>query len=215
MFVDKIEELFEMCSDAYLRNEFTLRMPKHTDPKDTYQWRYLKSIAKKFDEWKFDNDTAKKFINIAVEYAKSHGIMKKGLAILHQNNMLKYCYNILTTQLNNNSKIAAVIKQSHDWFQLMTADCDQVQKLLERESLASFPNIIKWYRSGNLPDIYIAISKPCREAINNLDGLDRQYLPTMEKLYSLRLQLQTDQDFCKKVRTAFEGSTCQLHKTKL
>lgn len=190
---ERILSIWEWCRDAFSQYGIKLSFPLNTDPSKTYQWRFAKSIANKFDAWNFDEETSKKFIHIAVAHAKSKNILKKGLAALHQNNMLEYCYKVLTSQqLEFNSQIETISRMKL-WIDSKIGDNDPMKVLLNRQDKRSLPNIIIWYQSSQLSDVYIALSKSCSKALNKItDMSEKRLLPSISALYLIRSEFLSE-----------------------
>lgn len=199
----QIMTIWEWCSDAYLQHGFKIRFPSTTDPKKTYQWRFVKAIAEKFVEWQFDQETAKKFIKIAVGQAKVRGVLKKGLAALHQSNMLKICYDILTNEQNEYSHILKSLESMKMWFDARMGN-NPLGKLLERQA-GALPNIIIWYQGSQLSDHFITLSKSCHKALMRLqhDQMESRLLPTPTSLYLLKAEFLADANNLKETSRIF------------
>jgi len=182
-------QIWQWCSDAYLRYGHRLALPANTDPCKTYQWRYVTAISGKFDEWGFDDQTAQKFINLAVEYAKKINMLWKGLAVLHQNNMLDKCYEMLQNEIDTNNHIIEGLKRSKDWVDRQTNKTSSIDILLSRPNEDAFCNLTMWYRSNKITDLYLALSKKCCQALTMLDKVERSVFPSKSHLYMMRTEL--------------------------
>jgi hypothetical protein len=192
---DRIWAIWNWCSDAYLRNGQRLKLPANTDPTRTYQWRYVKSIAERFVEWEFDDDTCRKFIDIAVDYANKRGVIRKGLAVLHQSNMLDICYKMLLEEKNTVRQSQDSLDMVHKWFRMQIGNRNPIQVLLQRPQVGAMCNITQWYRARKISDQYLAISRSCCRALARLekiDSVERSMLPKATKLYSLRSEMSKD-----------------------
>lgn len=188
----QIMTIWQWCSAAYLQHGFKIKFPTSTDPRKTYQWRFVRSIAEKFVEWEFDEATAKKFIKIAVGQAKVRGVLKKGLAALHQSNMLNICYDILTNEKNEYDSILSTLEKMKEWFD-RNVGILPIKKLLERQS-GALPNIIIWYQGSQLSDHFLALSKSCHKAVMSLqhDQMEARLLPSPTSLYLLKAEFLAD-----------------------
>ncbi len=190
--VDNISKIWDWCVESYLRYGRKLSFPKHTDPIKTYQWRYLTAIAKKFDEWNFDDETARRFIDIAAQQSKQAGTMVKGLAALHQSNMMQLCYDKLQDKLHYDQRTIEALSHTHAWV------IDKITNhptcaLLFRASGGSFCNLTLWYQASKLTPLYLALSRPCQKALLKLSDVDeRTLLPTHAELYLARTEFLCD-----------------------
>lgn len=184
---DRLMKIWQWCHDTYLQHGIKLNFPKGTNPTKTYQWRYIKSISTKFDEWGFDDITAQRYIQIVVSLAKRHNILRKGLAALHQKHMLEHCYNILTSQITENSSKQKHLTNVKVWLDAKIQGKEPIDVLLKRSSKRALPNIIIWYQSSNLDDLFIALSKSCSQAARSIkDDAEKRLIPSSTTLYLVR-----------------------------
>lgn len=199
LVIDKNEiwQLWEACTQIYLRHGYNLKFPSNTDPLKTYQWRYISLIYAKFLEWNFDFETSKKFIEIGVKYAKEKGLLKKGLSVLHQNNMLEVCKRELDKELSKNNSLIDRLKSEHNTFKYLAS------KGKPLDFTNNVRNIVNWYMSNKITSIYLTLSRTCYFAIRDLNKIDndsRLLLPSDERLYLTKLE------FCKDQHRVCEGS---------
>ena len=182
----RIWSLWETCQQAYLRNGRKLQLPPNTDPTKTYQWRYLNAMMQKFDEWEFDNDMIEKFVDIAVRHAKEVGILCKGLAALHQKNLLEICYKTLQQEVDTSNQRLESLRVIKRWLQQQIGKKDLFRTLLKRTNVDSAPNIILWYQANKISELYMALSKSCYNALLTLEKSgsdDLILLPKANHLY--------------------------------
>lgn len=186
--------VWEWCSQAYLQHGFRLTFPAKTDPTKTYQWRYARAIALKFAEWDFDEATSCQFISIAIRHCHEAGVLRKGLAALHQSNLLQVCYDKLQKQANTNQQCAHSIEHIHKWL-MNKSDGDLLQSLLYRRDPDEFCNLVKWVQASRVSRLYLALSKTCGIALARLARThpdEREILPKTTKLYMLRVEFTED-----------------------
>ena len=185
---EKIMSVWKLCSECYLQNGYRISFPSNTDPTKTYQWRYLRSITNKFIEWDFDEHTSRQFIQIAIEHCKDKGILKKGLAALHQSNMLQICYDKLKQKSSNQKQNLNIIQYEHAWL-LKQSNNNLLRTLLKRNSKGEYCNLTKWYKASKISRLYLALSKSCSKAIRQLElqnPEERELLPRTTQLYMIR-----------------------------
>lgn len=203
---NRVLNVWSWCSEAYLRAGRKLSLPAGTDPAKTYQWRYAAAIAKKFEEWDLDDDAAKKFIDIAVRTAKERGMLQKGLAILHQANMLQLCYEKLVAECDNNKRNLDSLRHVRAWFVKKVAGRDALEMLLGRANPDEFCNLTMWYQASRLPPLYLALSSSCRKALARLNRDcpdERGMLPRHTELHLLREEFLKDAGNLKQARDIF------------
>jgi hypothetical protein len=200
---DKIWKVWNWCSDSYLRHGIRLSFPKHTDPVKTYQWRYCRSLTEKLEEWDFDDETSCRFIDIAVQHAKSIGVLRKGLAVLHQGNMLGVVYDLLQQESEFDDQSIQSLVYIKKWFDQQISDGNLITYLLERPHPGSYCNITIWYQANRLSPLFISLSRSCCKALNRLKKLDeeeRGLLPKVTELYRLRSDFTDDVNCLKKAK---------------
>ena len=191
--VNAIWQVWEWCSEAYIRYGRKLTFPANTDPIKTYQWRYVKSITKKFDEWEFDEPMARRFIDIAIERSKVLGIMHKGLAALHQGNLLDICHKILQEESSGNDQLIDSLADSKKWVIDRTSGDNTISILLDKSNPDAFCNLVKWYQASKLSELYLSLSKSCGRTIEKLENTDeRDLLPSATRLYKIRNHFYQD-----------------------
>lgn len=202
----RVLNVWSWCSEAYLRAGRKLSLPAKTDPTKTYQWRYAQAIARKFEEWDLSDEAAKKFIDIAVRTAKERGMLQKGLAVLHQTNMLATCYDKLKTESTSNAQSLDSLRYVRSWLYKKTGDEDQLTVLLHRAELDTFCNLTVWFQASRISPLYLALSRTCSKALARLNRDfqdERGLLPKTTELYLLRNGFLKDQGNCSQVREIF------------
>jgi len=188
---------WKWCQAAFASRGRKLTFPKHTDPRKTYQWRYAARLARKIEEWGFDDATAKVFISSAVDYVSEKKLLHKGLSVFFQSNMLEVCYNRIRKHA---SKIANRIEQlrlAHDFVVVKCAGRPLVSVLLSRDSFDKFRNVVQWYDTGRINILYLALSIGCTSALSKLAviaGEERSLLPTESELYCLAVDFVKDDE---------------------
>lgn len=181
---DEIYTIWHICQDVYKNLGYDLNFPKGTDPKKTYQWRYLKSILAKFRLWSLTTDEMHAFIKIAAEQAKSTGLLHKGLSVLHQNNLLEVSYDRYKRSIRNEDQNVNLLLKHHKWL-LKQANGDSIRNILLKKQ-GSMKNIVLWYESHSISALYIALSKMCMLAYAQLSPAELSMMPTKSQLYLIR-----------------------------
>jgi len=202
-----IVDLWKKCKVSYSRHGHKLSFPKDTDPRRTYQWRYLASLNRKCQEWEFGEQLISDFISIVVEYSKEKQIIRKGLAVFHQNNVLEICYKTLLQRQKLDNQRSDLIESAHKWLVGQIGGNDPLKTMLQRPKPKAFCNLTIWYEASKLPMLYIALSKLCVRAIKQLQGsTDLQLLPSLSELFMLRQRFYRDSDNLEHARRIL-GST--------
>lgn len=203
---ERLWEVWNWCFEAYIRHGKKISFPVNTDYRKTYQWRYISAIATKFEEWQFDEATAKKFIDIAISHSKHVGAFRKGLAALHQGNMLQICFDTLQREMDNSNQSLESLRNVKYWLDTQIGDGDPLDVLLRKDQHIS--NITMWYQASKITPLFLALSKQCGKAIARLartDPDERLLLPKSTNLYKLRTEF-LDDDFNKHQAKQLFGS---------
>ena len=191
---ERIMTVWGWCSKAYLQYGFRLQFPARTNPTKTYQWRYVRAITIKFDEWDFDESTAIRFIEIAVAHAHEAGVLRKGLAALHQANMLGVCYEKLQAQSDTNRQILDSLRHIQKWLTAKSGN-DILEALLYRNDVDELCNLVQWVQASRISPLYLALSRSCGKALARLamsHAEERKFLPKTTTLYMLRSDFLED-----------------------
>jgi hypothetical protein len=206
-------EVWNWCCAVYSKHGRRLTFPAGTVPSNTYQWRYITAIARKFSEWNFDEATAQRFIDIAVQHSKAAGTMHKGLAALHQGNLLQLCYDKLLSESNQSNDKFEMLRRMHRWVLDRADGRELVAFMLKRETPRAPVNLAAWYCASKIDALYVALAAPCKQAISKLEisnSSDRALLPKRTELYLLRNDFMQDAENARQLKTAFaqELTTC-------
>jgi hypothetical protein len=194
---------WKWCQEAFAENGIKLTFPKNTNPQKTYQWRYITKLTQRIDEWELDRATAKAFIYFSVSYMKEKKLLHKGLSVFFQGNMADVCYDRMQKQLTNADHNLERIRNAHTFVMSRCNNKSAVALFLNRESFGKLRNIVRWYKSGDITDAYLATSLACTEALSKLSVIapnERDLLPTESELYCVAIRLTKDGDFRPKAK---------------
>jgi hypothetical protein len=198
---------WKWCQEAFATQGVRLSFPKNTDPKKTYQWRYITRLANKIDEWELDKPTARAFINFAVGYMKEKKLLHKGLSVFFQGNMMDVCFDRMQKHAASSSNCLTQLNTVHKFINDRCNSKSAAALLLNRESFGKLRNIVRWYKSGDIIEAYLAMSVACTEALSKLAIVaphERILLPTESELYCLAINLTKDGDFRAKAKSILD-----------
>lgn len=197
---ERIHQLYSWCSGAFANAGRRFKIDKNTPPEKTYHWRYLKTLAAKIDEYEFDDPTAKLFIETIASYASRTGLKSKGLAVFFQGNILEICKKELDSRQQKYDSTLSRLEASIRFVN------GTPKNFLFRAHPDAMQNLVEWYRSKDIYDVYLAYSKSAYSAFL---GLDRSKLPpgfpTANSLYLLRLTLGENRDFLDKSKILLQN----------
>lgn len=211
---EAVYRTWNWCASAYLQHgNRKLSMPQDTDPTKTYQWRYMEALARRLQDLELNEQQSRTFIEIAVLYARSHNLLKKGLTIFMQANLLDVCYEELRSRETTQQSTVGIITNTSAWLRQELENYRRksptraaktlIDMLLHCETPGGYANIVRWHQAGNLPEHYIVLSRSCGLAISTLakaKSPDRTLLPKDSRLFMLRTKLLNDSSVRLQVR---------------
>lgn len=185
------QDVWQWCFESYLRYNIKLKLPFAKDYTKTYQWRFVKAITDKFNDWGFNDDTCRRFIDIAVTHAKELGVLHKGLSILHQHNMMDICYKKLKTENERSDFILDRLVDTKKFLESLKMANYKIH-MLRRNHNKALSNFTTLYMSKMLPIEFISLNKCSIDIIaclENIDPEERRLLPTDAALYLCRKKI--------------------------
>jgi hypothetical protein len=210
-------QVWNWCVNSYYRHGVNLRFPANTDCTKTYQWRYVTALSRKFDQWGFDEAEKERFIDLVAGYCQDHGLLRKGLSVLHQQNLLDSCYKQMQQQHGLAASAADVLASSERWISEHVLAGSRTQQLLQRSRFNGYCQLTIWHNAQKLSELYLALSRSCGKALNMLNVShphERQQLPSAGRLWILRTS------FCKDIGNVasarqimagdLKGTSCRL-----
>lgn len=195
------DEVWSWCFDAYLLEGIRLRFPKSSDYTKTYQWRYVKAITKKFNEWNLNEESCKKFISVAVEFARRKRVLRKGLSVLHQKNIMQLCYDEMILEIESlDNKNMALIKCCDQYSSLGFSSFSSYLK--SKVNPRALSNLTSLFLARKMPLEFMSLNKVTMECYKTLDDSEKALLPSLAQLYICRKRMldgSFDQEIIKRV----------------
>ena len=192
----KVLDVWDWCREIYLQEgRIKLSFPKSTDPVKTYQYRYAHQLAERLAEWEFDEPTSRRFIEIAVAYAKDKGLLHKGLSLMCQSNLLEIARKRLEREQQQDLGILVELQRVHFWVASKIGSRDPVDVMLTRRNPDGHRNLVRWHAERRLSDLYLSLSAPCGRALARLERsspTERQEVPSSSRLYLARMVFLQD-----------------------
>lgn len=179
-------QVWNWCVDSYAKVGQILRFPGNTSPQKTYQWRYAKKLAQKLEEWDFDDNTCQVFIDHVAAYSREKNLLHKGLAAFFQTNILEICYNRLERSYQKSESTVDLLARTKSLLDERSVKGSILKGLLDRPAPDALFNLITWYELGEIPKLYMALSKSCTQALAQIAKLDpdqRSMLPNKSELF--------------------------------
>lgn len=201
------QDVWQWCFESYLRNGIKIRLPIAKDHTQTYQWRFIKAITKKFIEWDFNQETCKRFIDIAVCHSKELGVLSKGLSVLHQHNMMNICYTKLKQESEKDDFTQKKLAETHNFLNSLKVN-NLKSYLLKRPHQKALPNIISLYLAKKITVEYMSISKLMTDILTEIENSredERSILPSDASLYFSRRKIFGSHKNSEIVREILQG----------
>jgi len=185
---ETVWKVWNWCVEAYREYGQTLKFPEATDPTKTYQWRYAARLARKLEEWEFDDQASIIFIHYAAQYAKEKRLLRKGLAVFFQSNTLDICYDRIDGKCEEVDRHLALLRQNRGFLLARANGKSLTGILLSRPAPDSYYNIVEWFERHCLSTLYMAVSKSCTVALSRLSRISPEQhslLPGKAELFCL------------------------------
>jgi hypothetical protein len=133
--------------------------------------------------------------------------LHKGLSVFFQGNMMDVCFDRMQKHTASSSNRLTQLSTVHKFINDRCNGKSAVALLLNRESFGKLRNIVRWYKSGDITEAYLAMSVACTEALSKLAIVaphERILLPTESELYCLAVNLMKDGDFRAKAKSILD-----------
>jgi len=168
--------------------------PAASDYKKTYMYMWFKKFAEWLEENNLDDDTANRIVVALVKYAKKKGILNKGASILRHKRIYEIALMELEDIENKKELESNSLKNTIDELNSLRNGAPLFDFLIKRRGIGEYPNIVLLFKSGVITPQFLAISKSCRKAINNLDKKTRELLPPNIDLMRIQVKIKFDDD---------------------
>jgi hypothetical protein len=183
----RVEKIWRWYQEAMWKHaNRRVDYPSDTDPRKTYQYRWMQAFIKKLNEWQFDDRLAEMMVDAVVRYAVTHKLLRMGASILAMQKVLDVCYHDACHRK----------RVSHDFGQDLKIGRELLIRHQGQLLCASRPggyvNLVQWYKTGKLTMHFMSLSKTCIDALNALRQLDidqRSEIPSHITLLRNRLLL--------------------------
>lgn len=177
----KIFRLFKYCQDAFRKAGVVIAFPADTPPEKTYKWRYLVNFALKVEELGASEEATIRIVEAVVQYAMTHKQLRKGLALLTNDQILEECTKIAAEAQGH--QYGLLTKLESDLALFNSADASA------RNTPRGLPNIVRWYMRGEISRNFLAVSRKAGMAIDRLCGVERGMVPNYADLFHIRCKL--------------------------
>ena len=180
---DKIREIIVTFARASGRMNI---LPGDTNPRDTYQWRYVAKFVDNMDGSGVSLSTMKKMVCFIVEHIREHkSLWTKGLWALTRGDIVDISCKRMAEYERNIEHELDLVRRGRDFVK------SQAYPLHHRRGNDAYPNIVIWYNTNKISTPFIASSRLCHKAILGLADDERDVLP-MNSIQIWRILLSTD-----------------------
>lgn len=197
----EVARVWDLCRDIYSTHGKALKLPANTDPKKTYQWRYLSKLTETLEAMDLDDRLSRRYVELAVQYAAAHRLLAKGLAIFCQSNLQDVFFDRFQADMRNNRDAHGGLLRSATWVDSHGGPGE----FLRRQNTLGYCNLVKWYQAGRVTELYLSLSRTAGRAMRRMSEDDRLALPTITRLYLVRNQFLTSLDNLERSREIMGG----------
>lgn len=178
--------LFKYCREVFANHGIKVQFPRHTDPRHTYKWRYLKKFHDKIDGLNIKDESIKTIIDAIAKNAKEKGQRIRGLSVLCDSDVLERGYEALKEKENSIDNILEVARNDVQVLKDYNAD------KLSKSKGGGLAKISELYMQNKISAISLAFSKKCRDALLRIGDTSRALIPTSKELQILNLKYLKD-----------------------
>lgn len=182
--------VFGWFQDAMSRVGRRVSWPKCKDLKKTYSFRAIQSfIIKCREEFELDDRAMKLLVYDIAEYAKTNKLLDKGTQLLSMKIVVDICYHSLKSLIEHESLIVLELRHCHQFILDQLPDKNNlVRQMVEPMSEGGYSKLYYWYDVGHITPLYLALSRKCLKAIDQLSEHERSSMPSKHALFQLALQ---------------------------
>jgi hypothetical protein len=170
-----------------------VNMPGHTDPKKTYQYRWMSAFVENLKDWQItSDDLIKHMVFAVVRYARDHKLLRMGASILAMQKVLEICHNSIQEERKTYIEFATDLQRSRQFLLESCGSPFDVHKMTTKEKPGGYANVIFWLKSGRISTTYLCLSNACHKAlavIEKSDPSQRKEIQNHDDLLRRRLHI--------------------------
>ena len=202
---ENIKEIIKLYGALTGRNV----IPKGTDPKRTYQYRYAAKFLKNMEgvPW----ETIQKIVYYAVEYAKESekaSVWTRGLWILTKSNIIDIAHKKAKEEGEQKELDLNKVIKSKEFA------AQHNYEFSRSEKDGGFPNLVIWYDSGRISLTYLSMSESCKKALLELDKTDKRMLPSQKEITKRRIRCMMDTEYRGQLKDILEDDYIKLGRAQ-
>jgi hypothetical protein len=190
--------LFKYCKDKLRNDNIHISFPRDTDPRHTYQWRYLTKFIEKVDKFQISDAFGQELAyNILADAFTKNRAKANGISILNFPSAIESGLNRLVRQESYKKQAVEGLTSIHTFLSNIP-NC--IEHLIRKPRIAGSPNIVLYHMQGKISTLYLSVSLTCAAAMRSLSPKDRRLLPPSSELFECRFRLLNDNCLCKEVQ---------------
>jgi len=170
-----------------------VNMPGHTDPKKTYQYRWMSAFVENLKDWQItSDDLERRMVFAVVKYARDHKLLRMGASILAMQKVLEICHNSIQEERKNFIEFATDLQRSRHFLIENCGSPFDMHKMLAQEKPGGYVNIVFWLKSGRISTTYLCLSSACHKALAVVEKWEpgqRKEIPSHGDLLKRRLRI--------------------------
>ena len=159
-----------------------IKLKKAPNPSKTYAWRALSRFMKQIGNC--SNEVVVQLLDEIIDFVIVNNKGRGILAALHNKELIIHCCNRLKEKERHCSMVIQKLERS---VAFVAAQYQVGEHLELRHGLRTWPNIVAWYKSNHIFDIFLALSQKANCVMRELPQEDRIELPSMMEINSIRI----------------------------
>lgn len=197
--------VFKILKRTMMKYGKRVSFPEDTDPKKTYNWRYITNFVNKLDTYGLHESFYPQVITAVVEHAYRKNLLKRGIGVLLRTDLLELVIKKLEQDKRKDTQAYEQIKRS---YQLVYDETEPEQMysktLLRRQSRNGYTNMVRWYLAGGITLDYVVVSRSARIALGSLSSIERSNFPDAKTLLRMRMQILSHEELIRKLRETLQ-----------
>jgi hypothetical protein len=112
---ERLFQIFEIFKKQLRKFGRNVSLPKNTDPRKTYSWRYLENFLTRYEASELGDEILECAIAAIVSHAAKFGRLNRGIAILDQKDIIKIAKEKLEREVEREQTEITRIRDSHNF----------------------------------------------------------------------------------------------------
>lgn len=201
----KILSVFKILKRTMIKYGKFVSFPDDTDPKKTYNWRYISNFIIKLEAYGLHENFYPQIITAIVEHARRKNLLKRGIAVLLRTDLLELAIKRLEQDCKKEIQTFETIRRSYQLVYDQTEPEQLYYKtLLKKQVRNGYTDIVRWFLAGNIAMDYIVVSRSARIALGSLSPIERSNFPDAKTLLRMRVKILSHEELIRKLRETLQ-----------